>query len=705
MKAFCIAILLGVTIMGHAQGQNDPTRPHPAAAAEEDPHLWLEEVTGEKALAWVRARNQETVQAYESGPAFKTLEADLLAILNSEAKIPFVTKHGEHFYNFWRDGRNPRGLWRRTSLAEYRKASPRWEVVLDIDALGLAEHENWVFEGAEFLKPAQERCLVSLSRGGADASITREFDVKTLSFVKDGFQLPEAKGGASWIDQDTVYVGTDFGAGAMTASGYPRIAKVWKRGTRLAEAHTVFEGRASDIAVSANHDPTPGFERDFIQRSPTFFTNELFLLAKDGTARKVDKPDDADATWHREWLLLELRTAWTPGGRTYPAGSLLAIRFADFMAGRRDFTTLFTPTATTSLAGHAWTRHHLILNVLDDVKNRLSVLTPAPKGAWAVQPFQGAPAIGSVGASPVDEDASDAFFMTVTDFLTPTSLCYGTIGQAPDKVKETPAFFEASGLELHQHFATSRDGTRVPYFLVAPKGLVLDGTHATLLTGYGGFEVSNVPYYSGIVGRAWLAQGGVYALANIRGGGEYGPRWHQAALRDQRPRAFEDFAAVAQDLAARKITSPKRLGIIGGSNGGLLMGNMLTTYPDLFGAIVCQVPLLDMKRYTHLLAGASWMAEYGDPDLPSDWAFLRGYSPYHNVKTGTAYPPVLFMTSTRDDRVHPGHARKMMARMAEVTNNAHYYENIEGGHGGAADLPQAAHQWALAYTFLERMLK
>ena len=687
--------------MGHAHANGEPLPPAPA---EEDPYLWLEDVTGERALAWVRARNQETVEAFESGPAFKALEADLLAILNSDAKIPFVNKHGEHFYNFWRDARNPRGLWRRTSLAEYRKASPSWEVVLDIDALGQAEGENWVFEGAEFLKPDEARCLVSLSRGGADASVTREFDVRTFSFVADGFQLPEAKGGATWIDQDTVFVATDFGPGSLTASGYPRIAKRWRRGTPLAEARTVFEGRPEDVAVAASHDPTPGFERDFIQRSPTFFTNELFLLAGDGTVTKVDKPDDAEASCHREWLLLDLRTAWTTGGRTHPAGSLLAIRLEAFLAGQRDFTPLFTPTPTTSLAGHGWTRNHLILNVLDDVKNRLSVLTPGP-GAWTVQPFLGAPAIGSVSASAVDPDHSDDFFMTVTDFLTPTSLCHGTVGQTPDKVKETPAYFDASGLEIHQHFATSMDGTRVPYFLVAARGLALDGSHPALLTGYGGFEVSNLPYFSGIVGRAWLSQGGVFAVANIRGGGEYGPGWHQAALRSNRPRAFEDFAAVARDLAARKVTSPRRLGILGGSNGGLLIGNMLTTYPDLFGAIVCQVPLLDMKRYTHLLAGASWMAEYGDPDQPGDWAYLRGFSPYHNVKAGTAYPPVLFMTSTRDDRVHPGHARKMMARMASVTPDAHYYENIEGGHGGAADLPQTAHLWALAYTFLWRMLR
>jgi prolyl oligopeptidase len=684
---------------------SQPKQPKPNQDPNTDPYLWLEEVLGDEALAWVRKRNEATLERYASGPGYRTLEGDLLKILDSDAKIPFVNKHGAHYYNFWRDAEHPRGLWRRTTLAEYRKPSPRWQVILDIDALGQAEGENWVFSGVEFLRPGHRRCLVSLSRGGADATVTREFDLATLAFVADGFELPEAKGGATWIDFDRVFVATDFGPGSMTSSGYPRIAKVWRRGTPLAEAQTIFEGQDTDIAVSASHDPTGGFRRSFLLRAPTFYSNELFLLDDDFTPRKLDKPDDANASVHRDWLLLELRSPWETGGRSYPQGALLGIRLGSFLAGARDFTVLFAPSERTSLAGHGWTRHHLILNVLDDVKNRLTVCTPPRgRGAWQQQPLAGAPAFGTVSASAVDELHSDAFFMTVTDFLTPTGLYLGRIGQAPEKLKETPAYFDAAGLEINQHFATSEDGTRIPYFQVSAKGLALNGDRPTLLSGYGGFEVSNVPYYSGMVGRAWLSQGGVYALANIRGGGEYGPRWHQAALKQNRPRAFEDFAAVARDLAARKVTCPRRLGILGGSNGGLLMGNMLTRYPELFGAIVCQVPLLDMKRYSHLLAGASWMAEYGDPDLPEEWAFIREFSPYHNVRSGVRYPPVLFMTSTRDDRVHPGHARKMMARLEEVTKATHYFENIEGGHGGAADNPQTARMWALAYSFLWRQL-
>ncbi len=675
-----------------------------AAATPDDPYLWLEDITGERALAWVRERNAESAQELESLPGYRSLENDILKILDSEAKIPYVNKAGAYYYNFWKDAKNPRGLWRRTTMAEYRKPEPKWEVILDIDALGKREKESWVFHGAQFLKPGYRRCLVSLSRGGSDASVVREFDVETKSFLPGGFQLPQAKSHLSWIDADTVFVGTDFGAGSLTTSGYPRVAKIWKRGTPLSEARTIFEAKQTDMMGTAFHDSTKGFERDFLVRTPSFFTSETYLLAKDGSKRKIEVPEDAESSVQREWLLVKLRTPWTVGGKTYAEGSLLATPFDDFMAGKRELTLLFEPTATTSLVEYSWTRHHLILNVLDDVKNRLYVLTPAP-GAWKQEPFKGAPAMGTVSASGVDPDESDDYFMDVTDFLTPSTLQFGTIGQAPVKLKETPAFFDASGLEISQHFTKSLDGTRIPYFQVSAKGMKLDGTHPTLLSGYGGFEIPEVPYYNGSLGRAWLSQGGVYVLANIRGGGEYGPKWHQAALKQNRLRAYEDFAAVARDLVARKVTSVKHLGCEGGSNGGLLVGNMLTLYPQLFGAVVCQVPLLDMKRYTHLLAGASWMEEYGDPDKPEEWKFIQTFSPYQNVKPGMTYPPTLFMTTTRDDRVHPGHARKMMARMKDLGYDVRYFENIEGGHGAGADNRQAAHFWALAYTFLWKELK
>ena len=680
----------------HSSGQ--------ALPAPEDPYLWLEDVTGDQALHWVRAANAQTAIALERGEVYRILEDDLLKILDSKAKIPYLGKRGAYFYNFWRDAVNPRGIWRRTTLEEYRQSNPSWELVLDIDALGDTEQQGWVFHGAQFLQPGFQRCLLSLSPGGSDAGVVREFDVETKSFVLGGFELPLAKSEVSWVDQDTLFVGTDFGPGSLTTSGYARIAKLWKRGTPLAQATVVFEGKNTDMAVGASHDPTPGFERDFLFRKPSFFTGETFLLAKDGSHRKLDVPDDAEPDVHREWLTLKLRSPWSVGGKTYSAGALLVTPFEEFMAGKREFIVLFEPSATTSLQNAQWTLNHLILNVMDDVKNRLVVLTPG-LGEWERQPLRGAPAFGSLTTYAVDEAESDAFFMTATDFLTPDTFFLGTVGEEPEKLKSMPTFFDASGLEISQHFTTSRDGTRIPYFQVARQGLKLDGNTPTLLTGYGGFEVSELPYYSGVSGRAWLSQGRVLVLANIRGGGEYGPKWHQAALKQNRPRAYEDFVAVALDLTARRVTAPQHLGIMGGSNGGLLVGNMLTLYPALFGAVVCQVPLLDMKRYSHLLAGASWLEEYGDPDKPEEWAFIQGFSPYQNVKVGMNYPPVLFMTTTLDDRVHPGHARKMYAKMKAMGYAVHYFENIEGGHGAGADNRQLAHSWALAYTFLAQALQ
>ena len=672
------------------------------ADVSSDPHAWLEDVEGQKQLDWVKGVNAKAEAEIASTPAFKQLEADIRAILDSDAKIPGVQKIGDHYYNFWKDKQHERGLWRRTTLAEYRKAQPQWEIVLDLDALNKAEGKNWVWHGADCRKPDYARCLIALSRGGADADETREFDLVNKKFLTDGFYRPEAKGGLGWKDADTVYVYTDFGAGSMTSSGYPRIVKEWKRGTPLDSATVVYEGKPDDMYISAYHDDTPGFQRDFVSRTLAFYNDEMYLRGKDGTLTKIDAPNSASKGALREWLTLELREPWTVGGKTYAAGSLLAARFDDFMAGKRTFDVLFEPTMTTSLAGMSVTRNHVVLNVLDDVKNKLSVLTPSATG-WKRSEFVGAPSFGTVSVSAVDSDDSDAVWMTVTDYLTPTTLSLVELGQKPEQLKSMPAFFDASGKKIEQHFATSKDGTKVPYFLVRPEGLKYDGSTPTLLYGYGGFEISMTPGYSGGVGKGWLEKGGVYAVANIRGGGEYGPRWHQAALKANRHKAYEDFAAVAQDLIARKITSPKHLGIQGGSNGGLLTGNMLTQYPELFGAVVVQVPLLDMKRYSHLLAGASWMAEYGNPDT-SDWEFIKTFSPYHLFDAKKDYPPTLFMTSTRDDRVHPGHARKMAAKMLEAGKDVRYYENIEGGHGGAANNAQAAHMSALAYTFLWQQL-
>nr|WP_243042256.1 prolyl oligopeptidase family serine peptidase [Dyella sedimenti] len=670
------------------------------APTAQDPNLWLENIDGAKQLDWVKQQNAGTVAKYADSDEFKQLDARLLEVLDSHDRIPMVSKIGDAFYNFWRDKDHPRGLWRRTSLAEYRKDNPHWETVIDLDALAKAENENWVWHGAQCLKPDYRRCLVMLSRGGADADVVREFDLPGKQFVKDGFTLPEAKSNVAWKDKDHLYVATDFGPGSMTTSSYPRIVKEWKRGTPLASASTVYEVKPTDMTVTAFRDNTPGFERDFVTRQIAFYDSESYVRGKDGKLTRIDVPNDANSEVHREWLLVEPRSDWTVGGRTYKSGSLLAAKFDDYMAGKRDLTVLFEPTDTTALDGYSWTRHQLILNVMDNVVNRLEVLTPGP-GEWKRESLGGAPQLSTIAAAGVDDDASDDYFLTVTGFLQPTTLYYGTLGQSEAQpVKHSPSFFDASRYEVSQHFATSKDGTRVPYFEIAPKGLKADGNNPTLQYGYGGFEISLQPSYSGSVGRAWLEKGGVYVIANIRGGGEYGPRWHQAALKANRLRAYEDFAAVSQDLFARKITSPAHLGAMGGSNGGLLMGNMLTLYPQLYGAIVSQVALLDMQRYTHLSAGASWIAEYGDPDKPQEWAWIKTFSPYTNAKAGQKYPPVLFTTSTRDDRVGPVHARKMAAKLQALGYDASFYENIEGGHGAAADNKQAAFMSALGYTYL-----
>ena len=682
----------------------DATQEPAMPAATDDPNLWLEDVTGAKPLAWVHEQNARTDAELASGAAFAALQGQVEAILDSKAKIPDVEKIGAYYYNFWKDAQHPRGLWRRTTLAEYRKDAPAWETVIDLDALGAAEHENWVWHGADCLREADgryQRCLVALSRGGSDADVTREFDLEAKDWVEGGFFRPEAKGGLNWIDRDHVYVGTDFGPGSMTTSGYPRVAKAWTRGTSMSAAAMVYEGKPGDLAATAFRDRTPGFERDFVNRTIAFWNDELFLRGADGTLVKIDAPNSAGKDVHRQWLTLQLREPWSVGGHDYPAGALLATGFDDFMAGKREFSVLFTPSDTTSLEGTTWTKDKLVLNVLDDVKSRLEVLDPAQ--GWKSAPFTGSGGIGTLSARAVESDDSDDLWLTETGFLTPTTLSLWTPGQPPQALKSNPAFFDASKDVAEQHFATSSDGTKVPYFIVHPKGLAHDGSTPTLLYGYGGFEVSMVPSYSGIVGKAWLERGGAYVVANIRGGGEYGPRWHQAALKANRHVAYEDFAAVAQDLIARNITAPARLGIMGGSNGGLLTGNMLVKYPQLFGAVVIQVPLLDMKRYSHLLAGASWMAEYGDPDT-SDWDYIRTFSPYQLFDPAKAYPPTFIWTTTRDDRVHPGHARKMAAKMLAAGKDARYYENTEGGHGAGATNRQQAHLWALTYAFLWKEL-
>jgi prolyl oligopeptidase len=680
------------------------TQQAPSADQAADPYLWLEDVTGDKALAWARDQNGRTKQELEGAPTFAALRDRIRAILDSKDKIPSVEKRGAFYYNLWRDAEHAKGLYRRTTLAEYKKKNPKWQTILDIDALAKTENESWVWGGIKCLYPAFERCLVTLSRAGADAKVVREFDIKTHSFVAGGFTVPEAKTSVAWKDKDTIYVATDFGPGTMTKSGYPRIVKEWKRGTKLDTATLVYEGKVDDMAVSAFREWDHGKAYDVVSRRTSFFAGEVFLRGADGKLAKLDIPLDAsDLTLWRDQLLVALRSPWTVGDKTWPAGALVATPLADFQAGKRELTQLFEPSPTKSLAETTSLKSALVVNELEDVTNRLYVWKLA-NGEWTKQPF-GKARIGTTRVSSVDGfGETDDYWMTHTDFLSPSTLSLGTLGKTATMLKTTPAFFDAKGLRVEQHFATSKDGTRVPYFQISRQTLVLDSANPTVLYGYGGFEVSLTPKYDAISGAAWAERGGVYVIANIRGGGEYGPAWHQAALRHNRQRAYDDFIAVAQHLIERKVTSSAKLGVTGASNGGLLTGVMLTQRPDLFGAIVSSVPLLDMKRYHLLLAGASWMEEYGDPDKAEDWAALARYSPYQNVKPDVKYPRTLFTSSTRDDRVHPGHARKMVARMLEQQHDVIYYENIEGGHGGAADNEQQAFMKALAYTFFAKQL-
>ncbi|MGW0391280.1 prolyl oligopeptidase family serine peptidase [Streptomyces sp. NPDC003042] len=674
-------------------------QPSAPRTAGTDPYLWLEDVTGEAALAWVQERNAETVAALADAPGFKVLEREVREVLDDDDRIPYVVRRGRHLYNFWQDADRVRGIWRRTTLEEYRTERPHWETVLDLDALAEAEGEKWAWAGSSVLAPAYRHALVMLSRDGADACVVREFDLETLEFVEGGFAVAEAKTRISWIDHDHVWVGTDFGPGSMSPSGYPLQVRRWRRGTRLDEAEPVYEGQASDLSASGWRDHTPGFERDFVSRQIDFWNGELFLLPHGPAAPpvKIDVPDDAIASVHREWLIVHTRSPWLG----HIAGSLLAFDFAAYRAGEREPAVLFTPDERTALAGYSWTRHHLVLATRADVSSHLELLTPGPDG-WSRAPLAGVPPLSTASVVCTDPDASDEYFLNVSGYLQPSTLYRGTAGTADgvgESVKQGPSMFDTAGLAVSRHFATSADGTKVPYFLVGPPDR--PGPGPTLLYGYGGFELSQVPHYSAVTGRAWLARGGTYVVAGIRGGHEYGPAWHQAALGAHRVRAFEDFAAVARDLTDRGVTTPAQLGIEGGSNGGLLVGAMLTRDPELFGAAVAHVPLLDMLRFHKLLAGASWTAEYGDPDDPADRPHLERISPYHRIRAdGAPYPPLLLLTSTRDDRVHPGHARKMAARLREHGHPVHFHEHLGGGHAGATDHGQTAFNEALVHTFL-----
>jgi prolyl oligopeptidase len=671
------------------------TNPHPTGKSEADPYLWLEEVHGARALEWVKSQNQKSVSVLEADPDYQRDYDAILKVLDATDRIPYGDLDHETVFNFWQDAEHPKGIWRRTSVADYGNPAPVWQVLIDLDQLARDEHENWVWKGSE-CSPAQQHCLIHLSRGGGDASVVREFDLKSRTFMAAGFALSEAKSSITYLDEDTVLVGTDFGAGSMTSSGYPRTVRLWKRNTALGTARTVYEGKDSDVLVTGAVFHSPSGALALIERAVTFFTAEYFALAPDGTTRQLPLPLGANlrgALGNR--LIFTLRDDWqTPEGTHIAKGALIAY---DRTQG---VTVIFAPDAHSSIDQVATGRDALYASIYRDVTGSVHRFHPHADGSFSdtVLPL---PQGGSTGLVSSNDFGPEAFF-SFQSFTTPTTLYADPGDGRPVALKSLPARFDASELATEQYFATSRDGTRVPYFVTHPKAQ--HGPLPTVLYGYGGFEHSLTPSYSANFGMLWLTRGGVYVIANIRGGGEYGPAWHQAALLGNRQNAYDDFQAIAADLVARGITTAPQLGIVGGSNGGLLVSVNMVQKPELFGAVVCQVPLIDMIRYTQIGAGASWEAEYGDPARAADREWILKYSPYQNVRQGRRYPPVLFVTATTDDRVTPVHARKMAARMEAQGHEVLFYENTDGGHAAAADHKQAAQMWALTFVYLKQKL-
>lgn len=696
-----------------SQAAAEPSKKNmPASSETDEPHLWLEEVEGERALDWVRAQNDRSLKDLQSDPRYEAYEAAALEILTSKERIPYGRIRGEYVYNFWQDEKNVRGLWRRTSQESYAADEPEWETIVDFDELAKKEDKNWVFKGsATFHDKKADRyyTLVSLSDGGKDAVIRREFDLQTKTFVEDGFITTEAKQSAEWLDKDTLLIGTDWGGDSLTESGYPRILKKWKRGTPLSEAEKVIEVEKTDVAVwPFSLELEDGRILAHASESDTFFTSTYWWLPDDGSAPvKYPLPPKVDLNGlYRGRLLFSLKQDWKPeGGEVeFQNGDLIAFELEPFLETGElpPVELVFRPDETQAVNYVAIAKDAALLSINENVVGKILRIDPAETG-WTSEAVE-LPGSGQTGIAFSDEDET-IVFLNYEDFLTADSLLeYDTVTGKIKTLKSLPPKFDAEGLTVKQEFTNSKDGTRIPYFVVHRKDIEMDGTTPTLLYSYGGFQISMRPGYNGTTGRLWLEKGGAYVLANIRGGGEFGPAWHQAGLKTNRQRVYDDFIAVGESIIESGLTSPKHLGIMGGSNGGLLMGVMLNQRPDLWNAVVVQVPLLDMLRYHKLLAGASWVDEYGSPDVPEERAFLETISPYHNFDPEKKYPVPFFVTSTKDDRVHPGHARKMAKRFEEADLPFLYYENIDGGHSAAANQTERAKRTALEYVYLTRRL-
>ena len=665
-----------------------------------DPYIWLEEVEGTDALDWVRSQNKITEARYAESEEFSSTYKELLEEYQSTDRIPYASVQGGKMYNFWRDEKNVRGVWRRTTIESYKTENPEWETLLDIDELAKKENQNWVYKGSDCLAPNYDRCLLSLSIGGKDAVVVREFDLVNKVFVEDGFNTVESKQYSSWINENQIMIATDFGEGTMNESGYPKQVKLWTRGENLYEIAPIFDGDYTKIFSFPFSSIRPDGNYFGIVEGPTFFTKVLYLL-KDEELVKLDLPLKMDVSGtFKGSLIVSLDEDW----RGYSSGSLVAVNIEDALnqeISDASIELIFAPTEKRFMQGVRLGKNEIYVNVLDNINGKILHFEKIGPN-WSeseIRSFGNA----ALSISSIDE-WDEHLFISAESFTEPTSLYYSDANKDFIKIKSLKEKFDPDKYRVEQLYATSADGTQIPYFQVSNVSMEKNSSNPTLLYGYGGFQIPLTPSYLGSFARQWLDNGGVYVIANIRGGGEFGPKWHQSALKQNRQRAYDDFIAVGEALIANEITSSKHLGIRGGSNGGLLVGAVVTQRPDLFNAVICAVPLLDMYRYDKLLAGASWVDEYGDPDNPDEWSFISKYSPYQNVFAEREYPEIYFYTSTKDDRVHPGHARKMAKKMIDQGHQVIYYENIEGGHSAAANLKQSAYMTTLQLEYLKDKL-
>jgi prolyl oligopeptidase len=680
----------------------------PAVPATPDKYLWLEDVYSPRSMAWVKAEDARSLKVLESDPRYAAYHAEALKLSEAPDRLPAPEQRDGEIYNLWRDASHINGIYRKTTLADYLTKQPTWKTVIDYDALGTQDNVKWVSKGLHCLYPGDRYCMVSLSAGGEDADTMREFDLKSGKFVAGGFILPHSKQDVAWLDKDTLIVARDWGAGTMTSSGYPFIVKLWKRGTPLDAAKEVFRGNPADLGASGYtlHDAN-GHSLTFFVRAVTIFESQTFVLTSGGPKQLMIPAKSNVSGMIDGRVLLNIDQDWTPAGQrqTFKQGSLLEMKLSDVLKDptRPKPSIVFEPTANEFLQDIATTKSHLLLTTLDHVQGRAYVYSPPRLTGWTHRQL---PVPENVSVDIVSTSSSDDnFFLGITGFLTPPSLFLGDALAASLTLEKTePARFDASKDVVEQFEATSKDGTKIPYFIVHPKNLQYNGSNPTLLNAYGGFQVSETPSYSPNIGKLWLEHGGIFVLANIRGGGEFGPAWHEAGLKTHRQRIYDDFTAVGEDLIARRVTSPRHLGIMGGSNGGLLMGVEMTQHPDLWNAIVIQVPLLDMLRYEKIAAGASWVGEYGSVSVPAERTFLASISPYNQLKPGAKYPEPLIFTTTKDDRVGPQHARKFAAKMEEFHEPFFYDEITEGGHAAGANLIEQANTWALTYVYLTRKL-